>query len=407
MLNGSLPALSGGPAMAVPHPYSMTTLSIRTCTAALAAVLLLSPIFSFGQNPRQVLHSFGGGRLHLNAPVAGSDGTIFDTTYWGGSHDCGTFSAVSPQGQVATLYEFGGYDGDGRNPNSPVAGADGNYYGVTAFGGANGFGTVFRITPAGVESILHSFSGGVSDGAHPVGTLVIGTDGSFYGVTSEGGPATTRRPYGVGVVFKITAQGQESVMAQFSDPSDFALAAIAAHPDGNLYALQNRTDGTTSLLRINPQGVSSELYRSPSLSAPLIVGPDSNLYCLNPQGVLKATTTGTPSQAAVSPQSPQISAMAFAATANSMRRRATYCTRSEQRAPLRRSTISGSTLSTLSLGFTPYLPGNSSRRSSGPRTRCKPSRSLARRLSSLVFHPVGSRIQQGRFASATTGIFTG
>ena len=82
-----------------------------------------------------------------------------------------------------TLHRFSGTVG--VYPNALVQGNDGNFYGTTDAGGDSNYGTVFSITPAGVATSLHSFTG--ADGAHPVAALVQGGDGNFYGTTGGGG----------------------------------------------------------------------------------------------------------------------------------------------------------------------------------------------------------------------------
>jgi uncharacterized repeat protein (TIGR03803 family) len=96
------------------------------------------------------------------------------------------------------------FDGpDGAYPNAGlVQASDGNFYGTTSEGGASGncsggCGTVFKITPNGTLTTLHSFGG--SDGAGPYGALVQATDGGFYGTTFGGGA------YGSGTVFRMVS----------------------------------------------------------------------------------------------------------------------------------------------------------------------------------------------------------
>ncbi|HKS71431.1 MAG TPA: choice-of-anchor tandem repeat GloVer-containing protein, partial [Ktedonobacterales bacterium] len=73
----------------------------------------------------------------------------------------------------------------------------GNFYGTTRTGGADNDGTVFKITPAGVETVIYSFTGGASDGAAPAAALIQGSDGNLYGTTTAGGPS------GYGTVFVL------------------------------------------------------------------------------------------------------------------------------------------------------------------------------------------------------------
>ncbi len=107
----------------------------------------------------------------------------------------GTVFEITSSGSLTSLYSFTGAN-DGADPLGCLAqGTDGNLYGTTYSGGANGYGTAFQITPNGVLTTLYSFAA-TSDGtnnfgaAYPNGTLVAGTDGKFYGTTygtSSGG----------------------------------------------------------------------------------------------------------------------------------------------------------------------------------------------------------------------------
>lgn len=124
----------------------------------------------------------------------GSDGNFYGTTYGGGldncSGDCGTVFKITTKGTLITLHSFcqnGCTDGYGPYAGL-VQGNDGNFYGATAFGGAISVGTLFEITTAGQLTTLYSFCSQLdcSEGYAPVGDLVQGTNGSFYGTTSQG-----------------------------------------------------------------------------------------------------------------------------------------------------------------------------------------------------------------------------
>src|SRR3989442_831738 len=86
---------------------------------------------------------------------------------------------------LTTLYSSGG--SDGADPNAGlIADASGNLYGTTNSGGANGYGTVFKVTPTGTETVLYSFTGG-SDGTYPLAGLIADASGNLYGTTYFGG----------------------------------------------------------------------------------------------------------------------------------------------------------------------------------------------------------------------------
>jgi uncharacterized repeat protein (TIGR03803 family) len=123
---------------------------------------------------------------------------------------------VSHAQTFTVLVNFNGTN-NGDNPVAPlVKGSDGNFYGTTkyggAFGGAFGGGTVFKVTPGGMLTILHSFSG--DDGASPEAPLIQAADGNFYGTTFFGGSGDfCQISYtSCGTVFILTPTGQETVL---------------------------------------------------------------------------------------------------------------------------------------------------------------------------------------------------
>ena len=146
------------------------------------------------------LYSFTGGGDGANPAaglVQGADGNFYGTAEYGGTNDSGTVFKIMTNGTLSTLYLFTG-GSDGANPVAQlVQGTDGNFYGTTEYSGANGSGTVFKITPGGVLTTVYTFTGG-DDGAHPNSALVQGTDGNFYGTTSSGGA------HGNGAIFRLS-----------------------------------------------------------------------------------------------------------------------------------------------------------------------------------------------------------
>src|SRR5271168_3792136 len=124
--------------------------------------------------------------------IQGRDGNFFGTTSAGGANERGTVFKLTVAGQLTTLYSFCSKANcaDGAYPQAGVIqGSDGNFYGITAGGGApnpnlvkDGPGTVFKITPAGSLTTLYTFTGG-ADGASSGTGLIQGSDGNFYGTT--------------------------------------------------------------------------------------------------------------------------------------------------------------------------------------------------------------------------------
>src|SRR6266571_3869000 len=128
--------------------------------AIVAAVITVGPITVSAQ-VLTVLHSFNGtdGQLAESALVQGSDGNFYGTTALGGMFYQGTLFRITPAGAVTVLHSFSGLLGDGSVPmGGLVQTADGSFFGTTALGGAHSMGTVFR-TALGIVVTLHSFSG--------------------------------------------------------------------------------------------------------------------------------------------------------------------------------------------------------------------------------------------------------
>ena len=155
-------------------------------------------IFKIKSGKVSVFHNFcsnkncADGQQPLGSLVIGKDGNFYGTTFgivsdpWATKH--GTVFSITPSGKLTTQYRFCKQTkcADGAAPTSGlVEGTDGNFYGTTTIGGTNNDGTIFKITPQGVLTVLHSFSG--SDGSNPVGGLIQASNHVFYGSTSNGG----------------------------------------------------------------------------------------------------------------------------------------------------------------------------------------------------------------------------
>jgi uncharacterized repeat protein (TIGR03803 family) len=235
-----------------------------------------------------VFYSFNSGP-EGQSPVGliqGSDGNFYGTTSSGGASGNGTAFKISSGGVETPLYSFAGGTTDGRFPASLTQGSDGNFYGTTALGGASNEGTVFKITPAGVETVLDSFTGG-TDGSQPQAALIQSTDGNFYGTTISGGTS------GQGTVFKITPSGFETVLHSFAGGAtdgNGPYAALVQGVDGSFYGT-TRGGGASSqgtVYKITPTGMETLLYSfaggfvgvadGGDPTTPLILGSDGNLY---------------------------------------------------------------------------------------------------------------------------------
>src|SRR5262249_25656465 len=133
-------------------------------------------------------------------------------TEGGGAGGLGTVFEITPGGTLTTLYSFGSTFSDGGNPIAGlVLATNGNFYGTTYNFGANGYGTIFKITPRGKSTTLYNFcsQSGCTDGYTAYGALVQAMNGNFYGTTYSGGAS------GDGTVFKITPSGALTTLHSF------------------------------------------------------------------------------------------------------------------------------------------------------------------------------------------------
>jgi uncharacterized repeat protein (TIGR03803 family) len=176
-------------------------------------------------------------------PLAGltlrPDSHFIGTTSSGGdTANDGTIFDLTQTGDLTVLYTFTGGK-DGRTPSAPpILGPDGSFYGTTTFGGgSSSCGTIYRITNSGTSSggfkLLHDFD--KTDGCNPKAALVLGTDGNFYGATSNGGTCAANG--GCGVVFQVTPAGKVTVLHNFAGGTDGygSLAPLIQGSDGNFY----------------------------------------------------------------------------------------------------------------------------------------------------------------------------
>jgi uncharacterized repeat protein (TIGR03803 family) len=192
-----------------------------------------------------VLHAFGGGSSDGAFPSGGllrdKVGNLYGTTYEAGVTDNGTLYEVSAAGNETTLHSFSGYPTDGANPT--LAGVlkdkDGNLYGVTYFGGSGtaclgGCGTLYKLSKSGRYAVLHSFAGGTKDGCYPYGTPVMDKEGDLYGTAVSCGASKA------GIVWKISQKGVETVLHNFtagSSDGGYPEAGVIADSSGNLYGV--------------------------------------------------------------------------------------------------------------------------------------------------------------------------
>jgi uncharacterized repeat protein (TIGR03803 family) len=181
------------------------------------------------------LHGFSGapfGSGFVASLVQASNGMLYGTTSIGGVYGMGSVYAIGLNGAFATLYSFNGFNGQWPYAEL-VQGNDGNLYGTTSYGGTNGpFGIIFQITSAGTLTTLHNFN--FTDGSYPSSALVQGADGNFYGTAAQGG--ANCGPIGCGTIFRVTPTGTLTTLHNF-DETDGSnpYAGLVQGTDGNFY----------------------------------------------------------------------------------------------------------------------------------------------------------------------------
>jgi uncharacterized repeat protein (TIGR03803 family) len=253
---------------------------------------MLTTLYSFSHHfPQRALQSAG--------PIQAKDGNFYGISYGGGTYGYGTVFKLTPGGKLTILHSFTGR-ADGQHPSGGlVEGMDRNLYGTTQNGGDNGaYGTVFKITPTGALTTLHSFDG--MDGSGPVGGLVEATDGNFYGTTSQGGTSTACYN-GCGTIFKITPSGALTTLHSFSwtdgnQPYDSLVQAT----DGNLYGTTaggGTSNGYGTIFSISPDGTFTTLHifdqtDGSSPDGGLLQATDGNFYGITTYGAVNNCPDG-------------------------------------------------------------------------------------------------------------------
>lgn len=233
---------------------------MKACTLLL---LSIATAISLPAQTLTTLYSFGGtdGDEPQAALVQVKTGAFYGTTSHGGANGDGTVFKITPDGTLTTVHNFNGADG-GSPLYALIQATDGNLYGTTFNGGSStacdgGCGTVFKMTLDGTVTTLHSFNG--ADGANPFGGLVEGSNGLFYGTVIFGGSN------GGGTVYTITAAGALRVVHNFAGaPRDgsYPYPALIQATDGNFYGTTFSGGGADegTVFRLTPSGTLTTIH---------------------------------------------------------------------------------------------------------------------------------------------------
>jgi uncharacterized repeat protein (TIGR03803 family) len=270
-------------------------------TAIILSAIYMTAVIAAPAQTLSTIHSFTGkvSSSPMWSLVQGANGDLYGVTADGGTTNNGSVFKISPEGTLSTIYSFCPQNQcvGGAGASALILGSNGNFYGVATEYFGNG--SVFEITPAGVLTTLYTFCSvpSCADGFFPYGPLLQGMDGNFYGTTSGGGAN------GGGTIYKLTPAGKLTTLYNFCSLPNCAdgslpYAGVIQDAGGNLYGTTDlggevtncygvTSQGCGTVYKLSPTGVLTTLYSFCSLSdcadgdfpqGPLTLGSDGNLY---------------------------------------------------------------------------------------------------------------------------------
>jgi len=275
-------------------------------TATILSVICVAAVIAAPAQTFSTIYSFTG--TDASYPywslVQGTNGDLYGVTIDGGTANKGSVFKVSPAGTLTTIYSFcsqGQCSSGGAS--SLILGSNGNFYGSTYVGN----GTIFEITPAGKLTTLYTFCSqpNCADGLSPYGSPLQGMDGNLYGTTQGGGAN------GAGTIYRLTPSGKLTTLYNFASLPDWAdggapNSGVIQDASGDLYGTTDiggegngcqlpsvGSTGCGTVYKLSPSGALTTLYTFCSLSncadgqyteGPLTLGSDGNLYGTTPLG---------------------------------------------------------------------------------------------------------------------------
>jgi uncharacterized repeat protein (TIGR03803 family) len=224
--------------------------------------------FDTGAGTNATLHTFTGAPTDGKFPdgsLIQSGQILYGMSQLGGSSNLGAiFSFNLSTSKQTLLHSFTGGITDGSSPRGSLLLSGNTLFGMTEFGGQNNLGAIFAYDlTTGNETILHSFAGGSNDGANPLGSLIISGD-TLYGMTLNGG----NTPYNAGTIFSFdVATGQFTLLHSF-DPAQHG----GEDPYGDLLLSGNTLYGMTNIGGDNPYGAIFSMTLPEPSSLALLTG---------------------------------------------------------------------------------------------------------------------------------------
>lgn len=202
------------------------------------------------------LYSFSGGSDGCNPDqglIVSKSGVVYGTTAGYGCSSYGTIFKVDRAGNLTTLHTFLGPDGASPMYGHLLIGKSGNLYGTTEVGGGFGYGVLYRLSTDGTLTVLHSFSYGTSDGCRPYGSVARDKAGNFYGTTIQCGSNN------FGTIWKVSETGEETILHSFAGGSSdgcYPSAGVTRDSEGNLYGVTGAcgADAAGTLYELSTSG---------------------------------------------------------------------------------------------------------------------------------------------------------
>jgi uncharacterized repeat protein (TIGR03803 family) len=235
-----------------------------------------------------VLHTFSDGTntivggLPITPLTLGSDGNLYGVT-------TERIYRMTPTGTVTTVYTFnvatnGYYPSSGLIEDTP-----GIFFGTRSEGNGADNGTIYKITTAGVYSVVHNFlNSELDDGSHPIGRLIRASDGNYYGTTSN----AYHTP---GLIYKFTPTGVYSVLQKFPDTGSLGavpISGVVEGPDGSLYGTTRSGGFTATNHVLSDYGGIFKVTKSGVITLVHVFGDNDTSDVLLPGGALMRDSNG-------------------------------------------------------------------------------------------------------------------